>query len=677
MEMKTAVLNILILVLLSIQVYCKIYEINTPDALKNCFDQKRLNGNSSDPHWDSAHAYCIQKNNWNLLKTAWGNISIETENWVDELLRMSEYEMEGTRTKRQASRRRRRLRIRKEYRILSDTERNNFHRAINMLKRDTSVRPNRYDALGLLHQRLVDDIHHGAAFLPFHRVLLVVCENALRQKIPGVTIPYWDSRLDKPLRDATRSIMWSNSFMGSVRGRVRNGPFRNWNTPAGPLVRNGGQIGDLFDHSTIRAILTRSRLHEIAEPNAVPPYDYEIRHGDVHQWVGGLMEPAETAGFDPIFYLHHSFVDYVWELFRRNQQRRGVNPTTDYPSEYGPASQGPRRPMRLGRLRNIHGMSSMYTSRIYSYEPAPTCSYTNTNCGSKYLRCITRSGTPRCVSVEIISRRQSRRTRRRRRRTRRTNRSRSRRGRRGKRQALNETAVAEVNTFSDGYVGPIYTDQMISPVNDICPSTNPYNVIQNMYLMNGLSDTRVWVYVPVKIVYKRQPEQMQFDSFPVKRGQLDAFQDIYDPTGYSSLIDLFPVKAQPRTCGEMDSIFTKVAVHSDGLNYHGSYREFALLDARQPFDSSIMYVAVKSPQMGPTDVVLTAYGPCGNVCKPHCRDLMGGYKHCDGSIKLTNRGPKGYGEDYGDAVRMLWNAPGPDHLPTINESDIFLHFVCD
>ncbi|CAG2220503.1 unnamed protein product [Mytilus edulis] len=163
----------------------------------------------------------------------------------------------------------------------------------------------------------------------------------------------------------------------------------------------------------------------------------------------------------------------------------------------------------------------------------------------------------------------------------------------------------------------------------------------------------------------------------LKRGQLDAFQDIYDPTGYSSLIDLFPVKAQPRTCGEMDSIFTKVAVHSDGLNYHGSYREFALLDARQPFDSSIMYVAVKSPQMGPTDVVLTAYGPCGNVCKPHCRDLMGGYKHCDGSIKLTNRGPKGYGEDYGDAVRMLWNAPGPDHLPTINESDIFLHFVCD
>ena len=72
-------------------VVCIIYEINTPESLKYCFDQKRLKSNFSDPHLDNAHAYCIQKNNWNLLRTAWPNISEETGNWVDELLRMSEY----------------------------------------------------------------------------------------------------------------------------------------------------------------------------------------------------------------------------------------------------------------------------------------------------------------------------------------------------------------------------------------------------------------------------------------------------------------------------------------------------------------------------------------------------------------------------------------------------------
>lgn len=453
--------------------------------------------------------------------------------------------------------------------------------------------------------------------------------------------------------------------MGTSKGRVRNGPFMNWNTPAGPLVRNGAQIGDLFDHGTIRAILTRSRLHEIAEPNAVPPYDLEIRHGDVHQWIGGLMEPAETSGFDPVFYLHHCFVDYIWELFRRNQQRRGVNPETDYPNDYGSTPHGPNRRMRLGRLRNIHGLSNMYTSRIYSYEPSPTCSYRNTNCGSPYLRCDTRSGQPQCVSVEIIGRQRVQR-----RRPNQTNQRRSSRGRRGKRQALNETVSTGISAYVD-------TDLMISPVNDICPSTNPHNVIQNMYLMNGISDTRIWVYIPVKIIYKRQPEQMQFQSFSIKRGQLQMERDIYDPHKYSSLQGLFPLKTNPRTCGQMDSIFTKVAVHSDGLNYHGSYRDFALLDARQAFDSSIMYMAVKSPQMRDTEVLLTAYAPCGNVCKPYCKTFHNEYKHCDGSVKVTAQGPKCYGEDYGDAVRMLWNPPGPDHLPTINEADIFLQFVCD
>ena len=137
--MTTFVLRILILVTLYTQGYCRIFEINTPDDLKYCFEQKRLKSNASDPHWDNAHAYCIQKNNWHLLRTAWPNISEETGSWVDELLRMSEYEIEGSRHRRQATIRRGRpvqLRRRKEYRRLTDTERQNFHRAVILLKRD-------------------------------------------------------------------------------------------------------------------------------------------------------------------------------------------------------------------------------------------------------------------------------------------------------------------------------------------------------------------------------------------------------------------------------------------------------------------------------------------------------------------------------------------------------------
>lgn len=131
---------ILTLAVLTTHVICKIFEINTPTDLKTCFEQKRFLSNYSDPHWDNGHAYCVQKNNWHMLRTAWSNISVETENWVDELLRMSEYEVDGLRLKRQTQRNGRRprpLRVRREYRLLSDAERNAFHRAINLLKEDT------------------------------------------------------------------------------------------------------------------------------------------------------------------------------------------------------------------------------------------------------------------------------------------------------------------------------------------------------------------------------------------------------------------------------------------------------------------------------------------------------------------------------------------------------------
>nr|AHZ34288.1 tyrosinase A3 [Pinctada maxima] len=392
--MKGLLWRFFLLVGLICVVYPDIIEIRVARELEECFEQRRFDTNQTDPRYDNIHGYCIQNFRWHLQEHYWKNITMETSNWIEELLRISNRKV---RKKRQS------LPVRKEYRRLTDQERADYHRAINMLKRDTTVKPNRYDALGLLHQRRGDDVHHGAGFLGFHRVLLVVYENALRQKVPTVTLPYWDSRLDQPLRDPTRSIIWSPQFLGTMRGRVINGPFAFWQTPAGPLVRNGGQEGELFTYNHIRAVMTRSHLEEISEPHAPPPFDFEIRHGDVHQMVGGIMAPAETAGYDPVFFLHHCFVDYLWEVFRRSQKEKGVDPTKDYPRRYGPAAHAPKEQMGLGRLLNEHGLSDMFTSRLYTYEPSPTCSYRRPTCGSNYLTCEFGFGRPQCVTLEMLS----------------------------------------------------------------------------------------------------------------------------------------------------------------------------------------------------------------------------------------------------------------------------------
>lgn len=61
---------------------------------------------------------------------------------------------------------------------------------------------------------------------------------------------------------------------------------------------------------------------------SVPPEDnqcsLEVLHDGVHTWVGGDMGDLGLSAFDPVFYFHHAFIDYVWELFRRNQVMRWV-----------------------------------------------------------------------------------------------------------------------------------------------------------------------------------------------------------------------------------------------------------------------------------------------------------------------------------------------------------------
>ncbi len=46
----------------------------------------------------------------------------------------------------------------------------------------------------------------------------------------------------------------------------------------------------------------------------------EYTHGVIHVWVGGDMFDPRTSANDPLFFLHHSFVDLLWEIWRRQKQ---------------------------------------------------------------------------------------------------------------------------------------------------------------------------------------------------------------------------------------------------------------------------------------------------------------------------------------------------------------------
>jgi len=50
-------------------------------------------------------------------------------------------------------------------------------------------------------------------------------------------------------------------------------------------------------------------------------------HGTVHGSVGGFMGRFETAGLDPIFWLHHANIDRLWEVWRQRSPLTHTDPS--------------------------------------------------------------------------------------------------------------------------------------------------------------------------------------------------------------------------------------------------------------------------------------------------------------------------------------------------------------
>ena len=167
-----------------------------------------------------------------------------------------------------------------------------------------------YDQLIGLHAEYFDlGIHGGPSsfFFPWHRWYILSLENLLRQIDCKVTVPYWDWSLESQIW--TNSIVWNSQCGIGGNGRpVRNGPFRPsvWTAPNGrPLTRNFN--GVLPDCASV-ALAQRMDVpqfpiwHNFIEVNL---------HNAFHCHVGGTMCLAEAAN-DPVFFLHHGFLDKLW-----------------------------------------------------------------------------------------------------------------------------------------------------------------------------------------------------------------------------------------------------------------------------------------------------------------------------------------------------------------------------
>lgn len=459
-------------------------------------------------------------------------------------------------------------------------------------------------------------------------------ENALREKIPSVTIPYWDSTLDGDLVDPRASIMWTPAFMGNGNGRIRTGPFIGWSTPYGPLMRNFGDGGTMMNWTSIRDTFSRSYLAEITHPMADPEANLEDHHGEPHLWIGGHMSPQALAGYDPVFLLHHSFIDLIWELFRRIQRRKGVDPTSDYPlNNTGPPGQRYDDPSGFGNLLNHHALSDIFTTEMYTYQLPPTCTRERPFCGSPYIRCAILHDMPKCVTasvfdtppdqvfdIEEIARGRFKRS-----------------SHRGEGRFMN----------NDKHVQN-YIQHLNNAAEIKCQSENINSHYENNFNIDGVSDQRLWAYIPVNvIVNKRHTHNSRVHNSAA----------------------VYPKCEQP-----VDRPFN-VFIESSGLNYRGIYKEVIHVQSDAKVTSTISYIAVKKPVYKTSEMLVSAYDSCGRICQPFCQSAYGSHRPCAGALRVTQAQPLLYGDNVTSLSREMWTE-NADELPILNEAHMFVKVLC-
>jgi tyrosinase len=207
---------------------------------------------------------------------------------------------------------RRRYRVRKNQRDLTPTEWARFIHAVEALAEPTVASPSYLDfvdlhdttmttAAGMMWGAHTMMGHDGRNFLTWHREYLAKLEARLRLMNPLVTIPYWnwvdDRAIPAPLTDP----------------------------------------GDLADWGITRGVLDPALLPDDAWMNTVmssgvSPPDFgafsvalESPHNRVHNVVGGTMRTSRSPA-DPLFWLHHAFIDKLWADWQATNTGAAFNP---------------------------------------------------------------------------------------------------------------------------------------------------------------------------------------------------------------------------------------------------------------------------------------------------------------------------------------------------------------
>jgi tyrosinase len=149
-----------------------------------------------------------------------------------------------------------------------------------------------------LHLNLPDEPTREI-FLSWHRSMIFELEQYMQDINPNIGMPYWNSTQiagydNTTVTNTINSTLFNANFLG---------PFEtDW-----AITRNVGLWTDALPApGNYTNIFNQTDFFIFSDR-----LERRAPHNGAHRWVGGTMQSSASAR-DPIFYLHHTFVDKLW-----------------------------------------------------------------------------------------------------------------------------------------------------------------------------------------------------------------------------------------------------------------------------------------------------------------------------------------------------------------------------
>lgn len=158
--------------------------------------------------------------------------------------------------------------------------------------------------------------HGNQLFLPWHRGYLYFFEQSLQDLVPGVSLPWWDwtetSELPPAFSDAADHGGQANPLLDAPVVAADGLRGADWPERTSRPTERGDtwlpSIG-LPTQADVDLVMAAANFDDFTLALA-------DLHNAVHVWIGGEMGDQRFAGWDPLFWVHHTMVDRVWAMWQ-------------------------------------------------------------------------------------------------------------------------------------------------------------------------------------------------------------------------------------------------------------------------------------------------------------------------------------------------------------------------